>query len=345
MTGESQEITRGDSKTLIALTGASGFLGSHIADILLSKGYAVRAAVRATSNLRWLEGKNIQTMIVDLENAVDCHSFLAGCQGLIHCAGRVTGSKEEQYQKANVHTTENLLSCAESTWRNNNNNNNNNQVFILISSMAAHGPAGLNNPGVETNTSAPITAYGRSKWAAEQAVNRDEWSFRRAILRPPSLYGPRDKEFLPLFKAATKGITARLGKSMTGLSLVHGWDAAAAAVALMECKQASGTFFVDDLHTGYNWNELAEILNATTGKKIRTLQVPLVLLKIAGAFLGHQRAASSPVLNPDRIRDLETPGWVCDGSLLSWTTGWQPKYSALTGFKNTMDFFKEQDWL
>ncbi len=328
-------------KPLIALTGATGFLGSHIADILLGKGFAVRAAVRQTSNLRWLEGKNIETMVVDLAEAKSCDTFLADCNGLIHCAGLVTASHEQQYQRANVQTTENLLARAELAW----NENSDNPAFILISSMAAHGPAGINNPAVESNSPAPITAYGRSKLAAEQAVNRSEWSFRRAILRPPSLYGPRDKEFLPLFKAATKGITARLGKSMTGLSLVHGWDAASAAVALLQCEKATGTYFVDDLHTGYNWREMAAVLSSTTGKKIRTLHIPVVLLKIGSALLGRRRAISSPVLNPDRIRDLETPGWVCDGSLLSTTTGWQPKYSALTGFQNTMDFFKEQDWL
>ncbi len=329
------------SKPVIALTGASGFLGSHVADILLAKGFAVRASIRQTSNLRWLEGKDIETTIVDLENAKSCDSFLSGSSGLIHCAGLVTATGEQQYQRANVRTTENLLARAELTWKEQCDD----PAFVLISSMAAHGPAGLDNPAVESNSPAPITAYGRSKLAAELAVNGSEWSFRRAILRPPSLYGPRDKEFLPLFKAATRGITARLGKSMTGLSLVHGWDAAAAAVALMQCDQATGTYFVDDLHTGYNWQELADILSSTTGKKIRTLQVPLVLLKISSSLLGRGRAISSPVLNPDRIRDLETSGWVCDGSLLSTTTGWQPKYSALTGFANTMDFFKEQDWL
>ena len=341
MTSEPTDKTQVAGKALIAVTGATGFLGSHIADILLEKGYAVRTAVRATSNLRWLDGKDIETMVVDLTDPASCDSFLQGSSGLIHCAGRVSAKSEQQYQQANVQTTENLLARAEVAWRESFDK----PAFVLISSMAAHGPAGLDMPAVESNTPSPITAYGRSKLAAEQAVTNPDWSFRRAILRPPSLYGPRDKEFLPLFKAATKGITARLGQSMSGLSLVHGWDAASAAVALLECKKASGTFFVDDLHTGYNWQELSDILKATTGKKIRTLQIPLVLLKIAGALLGQRRAASSPVLNPDRIRDLETTGWVCDGTFLSTTTGWQPRYSALAGFAHTMDFFKEQDWL
>jgi 2-alkyl-3-oxoalkanoate reductase len=329
------------SQGLIALTGATGFLGSHIADILLARGFRVRAAVRRTSNHRWIEGKDLETMIVDLADAESCRQFLDGTSGLIHCAGAVTATSEDQYRQANVLTTDNLLACAQTAWAGRDDS----PAFVFISSMAAHGPAGLDEPAIEKNTPHPITAYGRSKLAAEESVQRPEWCFRRAILRPPSLYGPRDPEFLPLFKAAARGITARLGQSMTGLSLVHGRDAASAAVALLSCEQACGTYFVDDGKTGYNWNELAAVLSSISGKKIRTLQVPLVLLKIAATVVGRRRSTSSPVLNPDRIRDLETAGWVCDGILLRQVTGWNPTFDALTGFEDTMKFFKEQGWL
>jgi len=329
------------SRRLIALTGATGFLGSHIADVLLSRGFAVRAAVRKTSNTRWIDGKDMETMVVDLADAASCDHFLKGSQGLIHCAGATSATSEEQYRQANVVTTENLLNRAQLAWAGMDSS----PAFVFISSMAANGPAGIENPALESHTPSPITAYGRSKLAAEKIVQRPEWNFRTAILRPPSLYGPRDPEFLPLFKAAAKGITARLGQSMTGLSLVHGRDAAAAAVALLECPEAQGAYFVDDGNIGYNWSELAAVLSSVSGKKIRTLQVPLVLLKIAAAVVGGRRSASSPVLNPDRIRDLETPGWVCDGALLRQVTGWIPTFDATAGFADTLNFFKEQDWI
>jgi nucleoside-diphosphate-sugar epimerase len=328
------------SQQLIGLTGATGFLGSHIADTLLARGFSLRAAVRSTSNLRWVEGKGIDLVVVDLGDQESCAHFLAGTSGLIHCAGAVTATNEEQYRQANVATTRNLLAGAQKAWEKDTS-----AAFVLISSMAAHGPAGLDNPAHETNTPGPITAYGRSKLAAEQAVGLADWTFRRVVLRPPSLYGPRDAEFLPLFKAATKGITARMGRSMTGLSLVHGRDAASAAVALLECEQAAGTFFVDDGQRGYDWQELASVLASVTGKKIRTLPVPLWVLKFVSLMAGPIRSASSPVLNRDRIRDLETRGWVCDGALLRQTTGWSPEFNASTGFADTMKFFKEQGWL
>jgi len=323
----------------IALTGATGFLGSHIADGLLARGHAVRAAVRPSSNLRWLEGKGIEIVTVDLNDADACCAFAADCAGLIHCAGVVTAPDEAAYQRANVNTTETLLAAARDAWAGHPKPG----AFVLISSLAAHGPAPLDAPAREDDTPGPITGYGRSKLAAEEAVRQGGWPFRCAILRPPSLYGPRDREFQPLLKSALMGFTARLGRRMTGLSLVDGRDAAAAAIALLECPAAEGPFFVDDGHRGYDWDELRDILGRVAGKNIRTLSVPLGFLRFLARVTGP--FTHSPVLNADRLRDLDTPGWVCDGRRLEQTTGWCASRDATTGLKETLAFMKEHDWL
>ncbi len=333
---------------MIALTGATGFLGSHIADVLLDDGMDVRASVRSSSNLRWLEGKAIETMTLDLTSKEDCLKFLAGCDGVIHCAGVVSSTNEEAYQQGNVVTTETLLEAATELWGNDSISTSVTDpkpAFIFISSLAAHGPAGINHPAQEHNICQPITAYGRSKLEAENIVAEARWPFRRAILRPPGLYGPRDKDFLPLLKAASMGFSARIGLSMSGLSLVHGKDAARAAVALLKTESAAGPYFVDDGQRGYNWDELAEALGKMAHRKVRTLTIPLFLLKIAAALVGNKRASRSPVLNGDRIADLSTPGWVCDGRLLVEDTGFYPEFKADKGFTDTMAFYKEHGWL
>lgn len=322
----------------VALTGATGFLGSHIADQLLARNHEVRASVRPASSLRWLEGKAVETVNVNLNDAGACVKFVDGCDAVIHCAGLVTASDEAAYRRANVETTECLLKAAAEVYAGHPAGH-----FVFISSMAAHGPAGLSCPAVESNQPAPLTAYGRSKHEAEKEVLRADWPFRRTILRPPSLYGPRDKEFLPLFKAALKGWTARLGTSMSGLSLVDGRDAASAAIALMECLDAEGIFFVDDGHTGYDWDELRAVLAQMAGRKIRTLKVPLGPMKLLSTILGP--ITGNPVLNPDRIHDLDSTGWVCDGSRLTKVTGWRAHFDATTGFIDTLQFMKEQNWL
>ncbi len=330
-----------NSGPLIALTGATGFLGSHIADVLLARDYRVRAAVRMTSNLRWLDGKPVETLVVDLTDPADCTRFLAGTDGLIHCAGVVSAPAPEIYHTANVTSTETLLAAAAESWAGREDA----AAFILISSLAAHGPAGMDHPALETDVCNPITHYGRSKLAAEELLTTGEWAFRTAVLRPPSLYGPRDAEFLPLVRMAVWGWTGRLGSRMTGLSLVDGRDAAEAAVVLLETKSATGPYFVDDGRTGYDWPAMAEALGQMAGRRIRTLKVPLGLLKSVSWLAGSSRAARSAVLNRDRIRDLDTVGWVCDGRRLTAATGFRAQRDASLGFTETLVFFRKEGWL
>lgn len=326
---------------VIALTGATGFLGSHIADILLDRGYRVRASIRATSSLRWLEGKPVETVPVDLTDPAGCREFLDQTVGLIHCAGVVSAPTEEIYRNANVTSTACLLEAAASAWADPEET----AAFVLISSLAAHGPASLDQPAVETDPCKPITAYGRSKLAAEQLLDDRPLGFRTAILRPPSLYGPRDAEFLPLIQMARRGWTGRIGRRLNGLSLVHGRDAAEAAVALLETRSATGPFFVDDGRTGYDWAALAEALGQMAGRKIRTVPVPVGLLKLGALLAGRNRANRSPVLNRDRIRDLEVEGWVCNGRRLVETTRFEARWDAASGFTDTLDFYLKENWL
>ena len=325
----------------IALTGATGFLGSHIADALLARGYRVRASVRATSNLRWLTGKPVETVVVDLTDPVDCARFLAGTDSLVHCAGMVTAPAMEIYHTANVKSTATLLEAAQNTWTGNEDD----AAFVLISSLAAHGPAGLDRPARETDTCRPISDYGRSKLAAEELLTAKKWAFRTVVLRPPALYGPRDAEFLPLVRMAVRGWTWRIGRRLTGFSLVDGRDAAAAAIALLETESATGPFFVDDGRTGYDWPALAEALGQMAGHRIRILPVPMGLLKIIFRLAGSTPAARSAVLNRDRIRSLDTEGWVCDGSRLVAATGFGARWDAARGLTETLEFYRENGWL
>jgi len=324
----------------IALTGATGFLGSHIADDLLARGYRVRAAVRPSSNLRWLEGKALEIRQVDLVDPGSVKPFLEDTQGLIHCAGVVSAPSDAAYLAGNVDTTITLLESARDTWPAAAD-----QAVVLISSLAAHGPAAPETPALETNPCAPVTAYGRSKVAAEKVVTEGDWPFRTAILRPPGLYGPRDADFLPLFKAAKAGFSARIGTHLKALSLVDGRDAARAAVDLLLTSTAHGIFFVDDGHLGYDFHEMNTALARAAGRRVRLLTVPLGLMKLAAAVVGRHRASRSPVLNPDRLADLSGAGWVCDGSKLVGTTGFQAHFDLERGFSETLAFYKEQRWL
>ena len=329
----------GSGRGTVALTGATGFLGSHVADRLLAGGWAVRAAVRATSSLRWLEGKPVETLTVDLADPADCRRLLAGTVGAIHCAGVVAARDEEAFRHGNVATTAALLEAAAAEWTEPVPDPA--PVFVLVSSLAAHGPAPLSRPAVETDPAGPIGAYGRSKREAERLVSAAPGLFRRAVLRPPSLYGPRDREFLPLLKLARRGWTVRLGRRLGGLSLVDGRDAAAAAVALLAAPAAEGIFFVDDGARGYGFPDLAAALGEAAGRRVRLVTLPLGPLKLLARLL----PGRSAVLGPDRIRDLEQEGWACDGARLTAVTGFAPARGAARGLAETMAWARGEGWL
>ncbi len=328
---------------LVALTGATGFLGSHIADFLLARGDRVRASVRATSSLRWLEGKPLETILVDLADPADADRLLDGADGVIHCAGVVTAADEEGYRRGNVVTTRVLLEAAQRRWTAPPAGAA--PAFVYVSSLAAHGPASLAHPARETDPAAPITAYGRSKREAEGFVSTAPGLFRKIILRPPGLYGPRDRDFLPLLKMARRGWLPRVGRTLDGLSLVDGRDAAAAAVALLDTPGAEGIFFVDDGAAGYDFPSLAAALGEAAGRRVRVLPVPLWPLRLATRLAGLFGTPRSPVLNPDRIRDLSAAGWVCDGGRLTAATGFRAERRAARGLSQTMEFCREVGWL
>jgi len=342
---------RVSEQPLVALTGGSGFLGSHIADFLLERGYRVRVSVRPTSDLRWLQGKPLEiqnvTLVAPQNESADVTSaaltghrsvteFVAGANAVIHSAGVTKARDEAGYNRSNVATTSHLLNAARAEGHC--------RTFILISSLAAAGPASLSQPRLESDPCEPLTAYGRSKLAAEELLNSGDDDLRTVILRPPALYGPRDKAFLPLFRLAQKGWTVRLGHRMEGLSLVDGRDAARAVIALLETESATGAFFVDD-GFAYDWSHVASALSQACHRRIKTIIVPTLVLRATAWLVGPRRAERSTLLNRDRLADISVPGWVCSGEKLRRETGFTPQWELARGFAETLADYLKKGWL
>ena len=162
-------------RPVTALTGGSGFLGSHIADALLAAGHQVRVAVRRTSDLRWLADKPLETVVVDVSDAAACAEFLAGTTNLVHCAGVVSGPDEASYQLGNVRPTVNLLQAAERVW-----GTDSQPTFLLVSSLAASGPASLARPATEDDPLPP----GDRLWAQQARRGKVRPGSRRFVPAP-----------------------------------------------------------------------------------------------------------------------------------------------------------------
>src|ERR1700722_12501724 len=183
----------------VLVTGASGFLGSHVADQLTRGGHDVRALVRKSSKRDFLERLDrIEFAYGSVEDAAKVADAVKGVDAIIHSAGLVKARSPEEFHRTNVDGTRNLIEAAKV-------HAPKLRRFVLVSSLAAAGPS-LDGVPLDRDGAGPVTHYGRSKLEAERVVLAAKDSLPVTILRPGAIYGPRDQEILVFFKSVKSGV-------------------------------------------------------------------------------------------------------------------------------------------
>lgn len=197
----------------VLITGANGFVGRHLVRTFADQGYEVFAGVRKGRNP--FSSEKCLTIFLDYNDVSVLSVELARIRPdiLIHCAGVTVSGRLADFHEGNVRPTQHLLEVLAELPL---------ERFILISSLAARGPG-------EGAIDTPVSAYGRSKLAAERLVRASTVSW--AIVRPTAVYGPGDKAFHPLFQWARRGIFPRLGSAERRLTFVHVSDLCALVLA------------------------------------------------------------------------------------------------------------------
>ena len=196
------------------VTGATGFVGSHLVDKLIEKNYEVYCLKRKTSSTKWLDGKNVKYVEGDLFSNDALESCIKDMDYVFHVAGVVKAKNKEGFYHGNSDSTKNLLEIAYKV-------NPGLKKFIFVSSLAACGPAKTDKPVDESTVPDPITTYGLSKLKAEEEVFKYRDKFPISIVRPPAVFGPRDTEILIYFKTFSKGLNSVIGFDAKYLSLVY----------------------------------------------------------------------------------------------------------------------------
>jgi len=326
----------------ILLTGASGFLGSHIAEQLDQQGADVRALVRPTSDTRFLEELEHVTLLAGAMS--DKGSLLAateGVDGIIHAAGLVKARAPGDFYRTNEQGTANLLDAARQ-------NAPDIERFVLVSSLAVMGPSEDGRPLPADASPNPVTHYGRSKLAAEQAARAEADSLPITIIRPPMIYGPRDREVLPFFKSVQLGVLPLTGSPSSLLSAVYAADCAAACIKALDADVPSGsTYFVEDGGLETLGGLIAHIENALDRRA--WLRVPVPRFLMYGAALGSEfygRVMGRAVmLTRDKLNELLAPHWVCDSAEAQAALGWKPNISFAEGTRITGAWYRRAGWL
>jgi nucleoside-diphosphate-sugar epimerase len=326
----------------ILVTGATGFLGSHVAEQLARQGQKVRALVRSSSDTRFLQSLgSVEFAQGSVEDRESVLAAAEGVTGIVHAAGLVKAKSASDFMRTNAHGTENLLDAALA-------NRATLKRFVLVSSLAALRPSdGSGNPIAEDVEPRPVTDYGRSKAAAERAAFAKKDQIPLVVIRPPAIYGPRDKEILAFFKSIKLGVMPLLGSTQNKLSMIYGSDCADACVKALGTDLPSGTTLHVDDGAVHTMEEMIVQAEAAMGKRAR-LRFRLPRRLVETAALGvefYGRATNQAVmLTRDKCNELFEQ-WVCDGSRARTLLGWQPLVPFDEGIRRTVAWYRQAGWL
>lgn len=289
---------------IVAITGATGFIGCVLVQKLIQNGWIVRALTRSnrssnSKSLQWIKG--------DLNSLTALHHLIDDAAFVIHCAAAVRGSSFQEFSDTNVQGTKNLLRTLTQKKQS--------PRFLLISSLAARQPG--------------LSWYAQSKYLSERALIENARSLQWAIFRPTAVYGPGDKEMKPLFQAMRRGLFPVIGKVSNRFGLIHVHDLVAAIEAWLAAEQnIQGVFELDDgTPGGYSYQGLIELAQQIWKRPVHCIAIPDPLIRsIASANLWFARLFHySPMLTPGKVNELQHPDWVCDNTpLIHKLPGWHP---------------------
>ncbi len=303
----------------MALTGATGFIGTALLSHLTGAGWQVRALYRQRSGRTPATLPGVEWLPGELEDPDALCALVTGTDAVVHCAGAVRGARRSDFDRVNADGAGRVARAAARLSRA--------PRLLLMSSLAARMPE--------------LSDYAASKWRGEEAVKAASDTLRWSMLRPPAVYGPGERELLPLFRCMAHGFAPVPSGAPGRFSLLHVDDLATAVLRWLEADTGyGGTFELDDGRPGgYDWDAVATLAGRALrgGRPVRRVPVPLPLLRLAAwANLGAARLFGyAPMLTPGKVREITHPDWVCDSHAFAVATGWRPTIGLESGLART----------
>jgi nucleoside-diphosphate-sugar epimerase len=318
----------------VLITGGTGFVGSHAVEHYLAAGWTVRTLVRDPQRLMWLKSLPVEIAVGTMTDQASLAKAAAECHLVVHCAGLTKTTNPRAFYRINGQAVEDFARAAaeQGVGR-----------FVLCSTQAAAGPSRNSRALTEADMPQPISDYGRSKLEGEErlkaAAGRMEW----IVLRPPSIMGPRDEQFIPLFKAVVRyGVYPQFGAGGQRYSFIGVTDFARALLLAGEATSGlNDVFFVASDET-LDWSSAARTIAGFAGKRVRALKLGVPALKVlatlaeAGAKLQGQPA----LLSSDKIGEILAPGWVCSPDKILRTWGFRCELSCAATLRVTYDYYR-----
>lgn len=324
----------------VLVTGGNGFLGAHLTETLLKKGYEVSVLARKTSQLDNLDFSGYQIVEGSLDDLASLSQAVKGQDFIFHCAGLIRARNRDEFFEVNHLGTKKLLEAVAKA-------NPNLSRFIYVSSAAAAGPSLDGKPKKESDECHPINPYGESKWKGEITTLAFKDKFPITIIRPPTIYGPKDKGMFPFFSLASKGFYPLIGMDDSFVNIICVFHLAEGIIKAAEEPKATGEIFFLAEKRIYSWREAGLIIAAACGKKGRALRIPKWFLFAAAGVneFSWNIFGQAALISHDKAVDLSQKYWICDVSKAERIFGYETNYPLPQGAKLTFDWYKKAGWL
>ncbi len=328
------------------VTGGTGFIGSHLVEELLRRGYReVRCLVR--KELRWLEGLDIVPVRGDFSRIEVLWEAVRDADVVFHVAGVTRARDWATFEQGNITATLNLLGAVLTA-------NPNVRKVLITSSLAA---VGYCQGGVATEESPlrPLSAYGRSKALMEQALRApraDGPSFAErlplVVVRPPAVYGPREADIYTFFRTVSRGLCPIVGSGRRPeLSLVHVRDLVRGMVDAAESDITTGQTYFIGSEQFYSWHEIRDATLKALGRRALTVHIPPFLVEPIGALveLAGRMTGTYPPLNREKAREIRHACKMCAVDKARRDFGYRQQIGLEEGIQETIAWYRQQGWL
>lgn len=323
----------------IAITGATGFIGSHLTECLLARGHELACLVRDPARARWIEGLPVRVVPGDLESPAALSSLVAGQDVVVHTAGLTKARTLEEFVSVNVEGTGRLLAAIRA-------HAPRVRRFVFFSSQAAMGPSPDSAPLTEDAEQRPLSPYGVSKSLAEKSLRENRDSLPMTVIRPPAVYGPRDRDVFAFFQLMQHGIEPILGGThlvsvVYVKNLVHG-----VALAIERPLGSYRSYFFTD-GGAPSWTELLDMMARALGKKPLRIRVPLVAAAAVAGFAGMWAAVMGrpALLSRDKFAEMRPRYNVVSDQRARTELGYRPAFTTEQGIEETVRWYRAQGWL
>jgi 2-alkyl-3-oxoalkanoate reductase len=321
-----QRMSLADSrKPVVAVTGATGFIGRRLVAALDEAGWQPRLLLRRDPVVT--EWRDIRPEVVagDLDDVSALGCLVTGVDRVVHLAGLIKAARRAQFFQANHGGSENLAKAIAAQAPSAN--------MLHISTMAAREPQ--------------LSDYAASKRAGEDSV-RQILGERATVLRPPAVYGPGDRETLVFFQLAQQRFVPLVGASQARAAMIHVNDLISLIIAMLRAP-ASGAVHTaaDENHSGYSWQQVFSAAAVAVGNpSARFFSAPAALLKTV-ACVGDvvKLAGSANMLNSQKLRELRHADWGVRAEELARPAGWVPKFNLQNGFADAVTWYRRVGWL